>query len=434
MNNYRAKENGQPGLGVMKIRNRCQSVVTAIGTDVAKRFQATVLSGLFVLSTAALAQSSEWVSITGAETLRKFMSGTKVERKLPSGDLSRGEYHPDGTGTLYSWGASIPRTWEVKGDEQVCITVERVTRCYQFERNSADLDLYRARDVTSDEWVEFRVTDGRAIVADEPKKMGNKGGAAAPSSAEIAAELSNPNTALASLTFKNQFRWFEGDLPNADDQRSYTLLLQPALPFPLENGDKIIWRPAIPFIVDQPIFDPEKLDFDGKTGLGDIGFDLIYASTTETGILMAAGIFSTLPTGTSSDLTSGRWSIGPEILIGKLDKKYVLGVLPNHQWDIAGWTDKTVNLTTIQIFATYLPGGGWNVGSLPVINYDWDNEQWTVPINLTLGKSMILGGRPWKFALEANYYVEKPDAIGPEWMVGLNITPVVKNYLTDIFK
>ena len=37
MNNYRAKENGQPGLGVMKIRNRCQSVVTAIGTDVAKR-------------------------------------------------------------------------------------------------------------------------------------------------------------------------------------------------------------------------------------------------------------------------------------------------------------------------------------------------------------------------------------------------------------
>ena len=213
----------------------------------AKRLKTILLSSLLVLIASGLAQSSEWIPITGAETLRKFMSGTKVERKLPSGDMSRGEYHPDGTGTLYSWGASIPRTWEVKGDEQVCITVERVTRCYLFERNSADPELYRARDVTSDEWVEFRVTDGRAIVADEPKKMGNKGGAAAPSSAEIAAELSNPNTALASLTFKNQFRWFEGDLPNADDQRSYTLLFQPALPFPLENGNKIIWHPAIPF-------------------------------------------------------------------------------------------------------------------------------------------------------------------------------------------
>ncbi len=98
--------------------------------------QIMILGGLLVMFNAVMAQSSEWVPITGAETLRKFMSGTKVERKLPSGDMSRGEYHPDGTGTLYSWGASISRTWEVKGDEQVCITEERVTRCYQFERNS----------------------------------------------------------------------------------------------------------------------------------------------------------------------------------------------------------------------------------------------------------------------------------------------------------
>lgn len=55
---------------------------------------------------------------------------------------------------------------------------------------------------------------------------------------EAARELANPNTALASLTFKNQFRFFEGDLPNAGDQWSYTMLFQPVLPFPLNNGDK----------------------------------------------------------------------------------------------------------------------------------------------------------------------------------------------------
>lgn len=249
---------------------------------------------------------------------------------------------------------------------------------------------------------------------------------------EVARELSNPNTALASLTFKNQFRWFEGDLPNADDQWSYTLLFQPALPFPLENGDKIIWRPAVGLIVDQPVFESVKQDFDGETGLGDIGFDLVYARTMESGLLLAAGIFSTLPTATSSALTSGQWSIGPEILLGKLDKKYVLGILPNHQWDVAGWSDQSVNLTTTQIFATYLPGGGWNVGSAPIITYDWESEQWTVPVNLTVGNSMILGGKPWKFAVEINYYVDKPDAIGPEWMIGLNVTPVVNNYLAGM--
>ena len=31
---------------------------------------------------------------------------------------------------------------------------------------------------------------------------------------EAAKELANPNTPLASLNFKSQFRWFDGDLPN----------------------------------------------------------------------------------------------------------------------------------------------------------------------------------------------------------------------------
>ena len=35
---------------------------------------------------------------------------------------------------------------------------------------------------------------------------------------EVAKELANPNTSLASLTFKNQYRWYTGDLPGADDQ------------------------------------------------------------------------------------------------------------------------------------------------------------------------------------------------------------------------
>lgn len=44
---------------------------------------------------------------------------------------------------------------------------------------------------------------------------------------EVARELANPNASLAKLTFKNQFRWYTGDLPHADDQFNYTLLFQP---------------------------------------------------------------------------------------------------------------------------------------------------------------------------------------------------------------
>ena len=68
-----------------------------------------------------------------------------------------------------------------------------------------------------------------------------------------------------------------------------------------------------------------------------------------------------------------------------------------------------------------------------IMNYNWESEQWTIPINLTVGKSVSIGGKPWKFSLEANYYFERADAFGAEWMVGLNVTPVIQNPLAKLF-
>jgi hypothetical protein len=207
-------------------------------------FPATSL--LLALSATAIAQDANWQPITGAENLRQFMSGLKVERTLAGGEVSRGEYNADGTGTLFSWGAAMPRTWSIKGSDQICIADNGDTLCYRTERNTVDPDLYGARDNATGRLVEFRVTDGRAVVQGKPEDIGDKGSAATPSAAELAVELSNPNTAVASLNFKNQFRWFEGDLTGADRQTSYTLIFQPTLPFVLPSGDKILWRPAVP--------------------------------------------------------------------------------------------------------------------------------------------------------------------------------------------
>ncbi len=63
------------------------------------------------------------------------------------------------------------------------------------------------------------------------------------SAEEVARDLANPNTPLASLTFKLQFRTYEGDLPNADDQNGTTLLFQPTLPFPLAKGTRFFSVP-----------------------------------------------------------------------------------------------------------------------------------------------------------------------------------------------
>lgn len=388
---------------------------------------------LWVLLALALpAQASDaWDPIVSADELTRLMTDTTAERQLTGGEVSRGEYFADGTGILHAWGASIPRTWEVSGQNKVCVTEQRQTRCFGFERNQTQADLYRARDETSGAVTEFRIADRVAAATGADTGAEEAGGVATPSTSEIAAELSNPNTAVATLTFKNQFRWFSGDLPDADKQSSYTLLFQPALPFVLPSKDKIIWRPAVPLLFDQPMPDPDG-GFGSGSGIGDIAFDLVYAPKTDNGLIFAAGMVASLPTATN-DLGTKKWTLGPELLIGKASRTSVYGILPNHQWDIAGSGKQSISLSTAQLFYTYLPKGGWSVGSSPIIAYDWTNEQWTVPLQLNVGKTIIKGGRPWKLSLELNYYVEKPDAFGPEWMISFNVAPVVKNGLASWF-
>ena len=53
------------------------------------------------------------------------------------------------------------------------------------------------------------------------------GGPATASAEEVAAELANPNTAMASMNFKNQFKTYSGDLPNALESRRAILGLTP---------------------------------------------------------------------------------------------------------------------------------------------------------------------------------------------------------------
>jgi hypothetical protein len=280
--------------------------------------------------------------------------------------------------------------------------------------------------------------DGKVVLDSKPDAKSDvptpESGAAKPSADEIAASLANPNSPLASLLVKIQYRQFEGDLPGADDETGTSLIFQPILPFPLDGGAKILFRPAIPFQFDQPVFDAASGEFDSESGIGDIGYDLAYAPKSEAGRMLAYGIVGAIPTATEDSLGTDRWTLGPEILIGKVTKKYLLGALATHQWDIAGSGDADISLTSINLFYVFLPGGGWNVGTAPVMTYDHENDEATIPINLNAGKTVIWNGRPWKLGVEINYFIDTPDAFAQEWFIGFNIAPVVENGLVEWFK
>lgn len=250
---------------------------------------------------------------------------------------------------------------------------------------------------------------------------------------EVSRQLSNPNTSLARLTFKSQFSWYEGSLPDADGQRGYELLFQPSFPIKLGGGDMFFMRPAFPIYFDQPVFDQNKEGFTQELGLGDIGFDVSYGHSNESGLILSAGVVGSLPTATKSELGSGQVTLGPEFLIAKMAKKYIVGFFPSHQWDVAGWGDEDISLTTLQPIAVYLPGNAWSFGTAPIATYNWTSEEWSVPINFSVSRTVIIGKIPWRFGAEVNYYIERPEAFGPQWMFGINITPVVENVFARRF-
>jgi len=266
---------------------------------------------------------------------------------------------------------------------------------------------------------------------------------------EIARELANPNTALASVKFKLQHRIYKGDLPDVDGEDSTILLFQPTLPFPLKNGKTLFVRPGIPLIFDQPVADgitftnpgypsiglpdPGEIEFSSKSGIGDTTFDVQYGTTTETGFLWSYGATMTAPTA-NKGLGTDKWALGPGFQLGKVTKKYVIGGFANHQWDIAGSGDTEINLTTVQFFGVFLPSGGWAIASSPIMSFNHETDDWTIPVNFAVSKTTKLNGRPWKFAVEMNYYVDQPDLYGPEWMIGFIVTPVVTNKMAEWFR
>ncbi|CAH6816269.1 conserved exported hypothetical protein [Vibrio chagasii] len=249
---------------------------------------------------------------------------------------------------------------------------------------------------------------------------------------QAAKELANPNTAYASLNLKLQY---SGGYDGGGD--SFATVLQPTLPFPMENGDKIIFRPAISYVQnDFNVNTPISSQHMDQSGVSDISFDLAYAPKMEGGTIAAFGVFASLPTG-SSELTADQFAVGPEFMYGKVSADRVVGVFPSHLYGVSGngadHSDTRINKTSTQLFWVELLEGGWTVGSAPTLSYDWNKDQAEIPLNISVSKTTVFNGRPWKFGIEANYYIEKDEKTRPDFMLSFNVSPVVENKLAPLF-
>ena len=253
---------------------------------------------------------------------------------------------------------------------------------------------------------------------------------------QVGKELSNPASSLASLFLQFTHTGYDGDLPNAGDQDNWQFSFQPVLPFPVgDKGRNIIFRPLVTVPFDQPSFNATTGDFeDASTGLGDITYELVYASTdmktATNGVLWGIGIAGTMDTASNDDIGNDQWRVGPALLGGIIRKWGLIGLVLEHQWDVGGSNDTKSSITSGQYFYAFGLGDGWQIEGGPTFAYNWEassGDRWTFPVGVGVGKTTRWGNMPIKFSAQVQYAAATPDTFGPDWILKFQVTPVVPN-------
>ena len=233
------------------------------------------------------------------------------------------------------------------------------------------------------------------------------GPAGAPSADELAKQLSNPVAALISLPFQLNY-----DSGYAGGGWRSTLNVQPVIPIELNQDWNLIQRVIVPYIYQEDVGAPGI-----QSGLGDITATTFFSPKLPTadGLIWGVGPAFLLPTATNDAFASKQWGIGPSVLALKQQNGWTYGVLVNHISKFAGGDSRPyVNSTFLQPFLAYGAGKGRTYGVNFESSYDWNADQWTIPLNVSVSQIIPIGKQLTSFSLGARAYLDKP-AGGPTW-------------------
>ena len=225
--------------------------------------------------------------------------------------------------------------------------------------------------------------------------------------AELAKKLSNPIADLISVPLQNN--WDFGIGP--EKAVRYTLNVQPVTPFHLTSDWNLIVRTIVPIIhAEAPV-----RGLDDRTGLGDVLQSFFFSpkAPTSGGWIWGAGPVILYPSGTDG-LSAHKWAAGPTAVVLKQESGWTYGMLANHVWSFEGGGEQDISATFLQTFLAYTTKTATTMSLNTESTYDWEGEQWTVPINLIVSQMLKIGGLPISLAAGGRVYAERPDG-GPDW-------------------
>lgn len=235
---------------------------------------------------------------------------------------------------------------------------------------------------------------------------------------DLAKQLANPIASLISVPIQANY---DENLGLDEEGSVWRINIQPVIPFSLGEDWNLISRTILP-VIDQEDVPAAGMD---EFGLGDTVQSLFFSpkEPTSGGWIWGFGPVFLLPTATDERLGSEKWGVGPTAVVLRQTGPWTVGGLVNHIESFAGEGGRDdVSATFVQPFVSYVTRTKTTIALNTESTYDWEREEWSVPLNFTVSQLLKIGPQILQVGGGARYWAHSPDGGPEDWGARIFLT------------
>lgn len=227
----------------------------------------------------------------------------------------------------------------------------------------------------------------------------------------------NPKTKYYTLPFINNYNIGYGSKHRTQD----ILQFKPIIPFQVTATYDIVFRPILS-LYHQPASSPQSGYINGW---GDLNPTIFLTPTETREFAWGVGPNIFIPTATNTALGTGKWSLGPQIVLAYMPPQWLFAFLTSNVWSVAGAGNRpAVSEFSLQYFITYNFPHGWYLTTQPTITANWkasSSQQWTVPFGVGPGKILHIGSQAINLTMQGYWNAVHPSSTSSRWNLQLKM-------------